>query len=273
MRILRILRIQPGSLTVLAWLGLLWSNAAWAGVIEDRVLEPSVTVTASNASGSGVIFIHEAATYVLTAGHVVEGLRSVQTYLDAGAEKKREVWRDASVVQIITEAGRQVGKLELNAEVVAYDEKEDLAILRVRRSGYFTRSAVFGTPQTPAGPGDPVLHCGSRSGEMGANSLSGGIVSAVGRLIEERVFDQTDAPASPGSSGGGVFARETGEYLGMVTRGAGETFVLLIPMRRISTWLLGEGYGYLCPAWGPQPVVAEGPAPVALPEPSPPAGG
>ena len=39
----------------------------------------------------------------------------------------------------------------------------------------------------------------------------------------------------PGSSGGGVWT-EDGKYMGMVVRGSGETFNLIVPIRRIRAW-------------------------------------
>jgi len=86
--------------------------------------------------------------------------------------------------------------------------------------------------------------------------------------FDDEVFDQTSAPASPGSSGGGIFSRE-GEHLGMVTLGAGETFVLFVPARRIAAWLEAKGYGFLCPGWAAQPVAAEAQVPLTPPEASP----
>jgi hypothetical protein len=49
------------------------------------------------------------------------------------------------------------------------------------------------------------------------------------------VYDQTTCTAFPGSSGGGVFL-EDGRYYGMVVRGAGETFNLIVPQRRLLSW-------------------------------------
>jgi hypothetical protein len=63
------------------------------------------------------------------------------------------------------------------------------------------------------------------------------------------VFDQTTVNAFPGSSGGGVFvagdSEETkqyrGQYCGMIVRGAGETFNLIVPIRRMRAWSKAAG--------------------------------
>ena len=41
--------------------------------------------------------------------------------------------------------------------------------------------------------------------------------------------------AFPGSSGGGVYL-QNGEYVGMIVRGAGENFNLMVPVRRMEKW-------------------------------------
>jgi hypothetical protein len=70
---------------------------------------------------------------------------------------------------------------------------------------------------------------------MGANSMTSGIVSQVGRIKGKVEFDQTTVTAFPGSSGGGVYLTN-GEYMGMLVRGAGENFNLIVPIRRMKKW-------------------------------------
>ena len=74
---------------------------------------------------------------------------------------------------------------------------------------------------------------------MGSNSMTDGIYSQTGRLIKQlnkHVFDQTTVAAFPGSSGGGVFLKSDASYVGMLVRGAGETFNLIVPVRRMQDW-------------------------------------
>jgi len=71
---------------------------------------------------------------------------------------------------------------------------------------------------------------------MGANSMTDGIYSQHGRLIKslnKYVFDQTTCTAFPGSSGGGVYLKSDARYIGMLVRGAGEGFNLIVPVRRM----------------------------------------
>ena len=69
--------------------------------------------------------------------------------------------------------------------------------------------------------------------------MTDGIYSQTGRLIpnlNKHVFDQTTVAAFPGSSGGGVFLKSNKCYVGMLVRGAGETFNLIVPVRRMVQW-------------------------------------
>ena len=84
--------------------------------------------------------------------------------------------------------------------------------------------------------------------------MTRGIISQVGRVLnlgsgDGVVFDQTTVTAFPGSSGGGVFLSERsegkgGQYVGMLVRGAGETFNLIVPVRRMKRWADSQDIGW-----------------------------
>jgi len=66
------------------------------------------------------------------------------------------------------------------------------------------------------------------------------VLSQVGRMLEMKganvqVFDQVTAVAFPGSSGGGMYLKDTGEYIGMLTQGVMQLqgFNFIVPVRRI----------------------------------------
>ena len=50
------------------------------------------------------------------------------------------------------------------------------------------------------------------------------------------MFDQTTCTAFPGSSGGGVYLKSDARYVGMLVRGAGEGFNLIVPVRRMKEY-------------------------------------
>jgi S1-C subfamily serine protease len=200
----------------------------------------SVTIHAAGAQGSGVIVTRKDVNYVWTAGHVVDGLRKSRLIIDpkSGATKTLIEFDDARVVKELVENGRRVGEVSMEAEVIRYsnaDTGEDLALLRVRKRSYEKASAVFYLESQIPKIGSPLLHCGSLRGQFGSNSMTSGIVSQIGRVYMNTVYDQTTCTAFPGSSGGGVYLND-GRYVGMLVRGAGEGFNLIVPARRMHAW-------------------------------------
>ena len=80
-------------------------------------------------------------------------------------------------------------------------------------------------------------------GQFGANSYTTGVLSQTGRTLpmkgaNVKVFDQVTAVAFPGSSGGGMFLKDNGEYIGMLTQGVMKLqgFNFIVPVRRIHAW-------------------------------------
>lgn len=219
-------------------------HASAAEPIPNLLQDISVTVKSGSGSGSGVIFTRtnktgEVINFVWTAAHVVDNLRSERSVIAPDGSKKTVVeFADAQVVKILTDNGRAVGKLEMDCEIIKYsdaDNGEDLCLMRLRKPGFVKASAVFFLSNSIPVLGTDLYHVGSLLGEMGANSMTSGIVSQHGRLIGKKVFDQTTVTSFPGSSGGGVYLRN-GQYIGMLVRGAGEGFNLIVPIRRIHKW-------------------------------------
>ena len=224
----------------------------------NKLQEISVTVKAGSSEGSGVIITREVRTsankietinFVWTAGHVVDGLRSVRTVIREGQSRKVVEFKDAQIVKELVENGRRVGELKMDAKIIKYsdaEDGEDLALLMVRKTSFIKSNAAFYSEDTPVPIGTELYHVGSLLGQQGSNSMTRGIVSQVGRVLslgtgDGTVFDQTTVTAFPGSSGGGVFLSErsgnnTGQYMGMLVRGAGETFNLIVPVRRMRSW-------------------------------------
>jgi len=147
-------------------------------------------------------------------------------------------------VKELVEDGRRVGELKMDAEVVRYSDPEDLAVLRIRKTGFVEASVVFYLDDKPPAIGTRLYHVGSLLGQTGANSMTAGIQSQIGRVLEKKVYDQTTTTSFPGSSGGGTYTTD-GAYVGMVVRGAGEGFVLCVPVRRMRAWAKTAGVEWL----------------------------
>lgn len=200
----------------------------------------SVTIKAGNSSGSGVVTNINGDVFVLTCGHVVKHLRTARSVEDSESGRAKTVvdWEDAEVVKELVEDGRLVGQTRMQAFVIKYsdaDHGEDLAILKVRKKNLVPTRVIFYLDNKIPTIGTELWHMGSFLGQGGSNSLSSGMISQVGRVHEGVVYDQTNCTAFRGSSGGGVFLKD-GHYHSMLVRGAGETFNLVVPMRRIQTW-------------------------------------
>jgi len=202
----------------------------------------SVTLSTGMGEGSGVVVKRGPTNFVLTAGHVVTSLRKTREVVDTRTGTKRTIveFDDVKVIQTLYEDGRKVGQLEMLAVVVCYsgaDHGEDLAVLKILKRDFVNASAKFFLEEEPPDVGLELYHVGSLQGQLGSNSLTTGIISQIGRRYQGKLYDQTSCTAFPGSSGGGVFTKAEGEYVGMLVRGAGETFNLIVPIRRIKKWM------------------------------------
>lgn len=210
--------------------------------------------------------------FIWTAAHVVDGLRNVRTVVDSdtGTERKVVEFRPAFIVKELSENGRRVGELKMEVKVVKYSDASnghDLALLMVRKTDFVDVNAEFyleGDKTLPIGT--QLFHVGSLLGQVGANSMTNGIMSQVGRVVQlsdgnPTLFDQTTVTAFPGSSGGGVFLATEGEhkgkYVGMLVRGAGETFNLIVPVRRMYDWSKGCGLLWALDTNVPMPTLKE----------------
>ena len=126
------------------------------------------------SSGSG--FFISGDGYIVTNNHVVENAKEIKVVLK--------------------------DERELDAVVVGRDEGTDLAVLKVKGSGFpFVNFENAGKPRV----GDWVITVGNPFGLGG--TATAGIISAYGRDIGETFVDfiQIDAPINRGNSGGPTF--------------------------------------------------------------------
>ncbi len=218
------------SLCLLAALVLSVATAASAGPLTEKLGEISVTIKTGRGEGSGTLFVrkdgNDTTAYVWTAAHVVSSLRSVRDVIDTktGTSRKIVEFKDANIVQELNQDGRRIGEIKMDAEIIRYsdaEQGEDLALLRVRKKNFVPaeQTTDFYLEDKIPLPGTELFHVGSLLGQVGANSLTSGIVSQTGRVISfganSVIFDQTTVTAFPGSSGGGVFLKDSGLYMGI----------------------------------------------------------
>jgi hypothetical protein len=240
-------------LSFLATFLMLLATTAFAGVPDD-LQAVSVTIKSGTSQGSGTLVTRKVGddtlTFVWTAGHVVDNLRTTRTVISpTGSPKILVEYKDAEIVQERQQDGRAVGEVKYTCKVVKVSDAgygEDLALLMVRCKNAYpvTVTAKFQQEINYIPPiGVELSHCGSLLGQFGANSYTTGVLSQTGRMLamkgaNVKVFDQVTAVAFPGSSGGGMFLKADGVYVGMLTQGVSQLqgFNFIVPVRRIHTW-------------------------------------
>ena len=138
------------------------------------------------STGSGVVVTTQG--HVVTNYHVVEGANDVQV-----------LWQGQY----------------LKAEIIGVDELTDLAVLRVMED--VSLPAVRMGNAQEVNVGDWAIVVGNPLGNQFADTVTVGVVSAVGREVESSSFVkmiQTDAAINSGNSGGGMFNTK-GELIGI----------------------------------------------------------
>ena len=130
--------------------------------------------------GSGVV-IREGG-YILTNQHVVAS---------------------GSSYQVILPSGEKVA-----AELIGSDLSTDLAVLKVETSEMLLPCTIGMANEMPVG--STVIAIGNPGGELLANSVTAGIISALQRDVKDGgtrkvLYIQHDAAISSGNSGGGLF--------------------------------------------------------------------
>lgn len=219
--------------------------------IAAHLQDVSVTIKAGYAEGSGTAIVREIGkektTFIWTAAHVVDGLRKTKEVIAADGTKRTKVaFDDCALVQEVRQDGRRVGEWKFDAQIVKFSAEQDLALLKVRKVGFLDASAAFHLAEDIPAVGTELFHCGSPGGQsVGANSVTDGSVAQIGRTFqgEDGEFDQATVSSLPGSSGGGVFDKTTGEYVGMLTMGlrGQDSFAYYIPVRRMQKWAKDVG--------------------------------
>ena len=190
-------------------------------VIYESVAPETTSVVSDTTSLADVIeklkpSVVEVRTEVVTYGHffgqsISQGAGSGVFLTDDGyIVTNFHVIKNSNSVTVTTTDGK-----EYPAEVIGYDEEEDLAVIKIEGTGF--SPAVIGD-SAAARVGDTAIAIGNPLGTLGG-TVTTGIVSALDRQIEVEGqmmnLLQTNAAVSPGNSGGGLFNAK-GELIGIV---------------------------------------------------------
>jgi putative serine protease PepD len=153
-----------------------------AAAVAKALLPTVVEISHDNGLGSG--FVYDSNGYIMTAAHVVQGVDQVDVRLYDGTK--------------------------LTGRVVGTDDRSDVAVVKIDRTGL--KAAPLATGK-PAQVGQLAVAIGS---PFGLNeTVTAGIVSATDRVLNDgREVLQTDAPINPGNSGG-LLANRQGQVIGI----------------------------------------------------------
>jgi tetratricopeptide (TPR) repeat protein len=164
--------------------------ATAAVVVVTLICAVAAGRAAEISSGSGVVI--NAKGEVLTNAHVVENCQSITVRLAPG--------------------NSEVGVL------VASDEKNDLALVRLKDNRNPPSSVAVFREGAPVRPGDTIVALGyPLSGLLSSDAnVSVGNVSALAGLRDDSRYLQISAPVQPGNSGGPLLDA-SGHLVGIVT--------------------------------------------------------
>jgi len=201
----------------------------------EQMLYTSIRVRAQKSGGSGTILFsgksssnstsEDRETYVLTNHHVIDGLIAVEEEWDSllGRKVKKEKKSTARVeVFKYNHLSRNVGQTGLEADIVAYDARLDLALLRLRDISGLAHVANI-IPQSAIRDlhiFDDIIAVGA---QLGAPPIStyGHIVYMDSEIENER-YNMGTYNSIYGSSGGSVFwwseDRQRYEFVGVPAR-------------------------------------------------------
>jgi S1-C subfamily serine protease len=160
--------------------------------VQPSVVSVQVRTVQGGGEGSGVVWDGERGL-IVTNNHVVAG---------------------AEAVQVVPADGEPV-----EARVLGTDPVTDLAVIQISRTDLPSATFAEELPRV----GELAVAMGNPLGFE--NSVTAGIVSALHRSLGEEPFIdliQTDAPISPGNSGGALVNRD-GEVIGINSAGIPST--------------------------------------------------
>src|ERR1700683_1605777 len=168
------------------------------GPLHEENRSQTALIVRQHAVGSGVIV--DPTGYIMTNAHVVEGAQRIKVALPLPTDNGRSV----------AEGGRHI----FESRLIGTHKETDLALLKIEEKDLPTLPLAT---QQRARVGQLVFAIGSPEGLQ--HSDTGGVVSPVARQAAAQkplTYIQTDAPITPGNSGGPLIDMN-GSVLGINT--------------------------------------------------------
>jgi len=191
-------------------------------VVERQLIQPSAAIVNASLGGLDVVTIAELVKPSIVR---VEILSSVDTVIGSGSGvifrddgnilTNAHVVAGAAGIEVVTSDGRRY-----DADLIGADTLTDIAVVKIDGDEPFPAVLLGSTSRLRVG--EPAVAIGSPLRLTGGPTVTVGVVSAIGRTLDlpdgGRLFDlvQTDAPISPGSSGGAL-VDGAGALIGITT--------------------------------------------------------
>jgi S1-C subfamily serine protease len=226
-------------------------------------LYPTVRVRAKSAGGSGTVLWSkevngEYVTFVLTNHHVIKSLINVEKKYRPDLKRELPVeTRGTAQVEFFQyrDGSRNDRTYSVKADIVAYEEDQDLALLQVRsvqKAEYIAKLAPRGK-EVEIQLFDKVYAVGAAMGHPPIATV--GHITHMDDEIEDFEYWMTTAQIIFGNSGGAVFLAETLEFIGVPSRvavaniGWSSSAIThmgyFIPFWRIYDWLEDNYYQFI----------------------------
>ena len=232
----------------------------------EKYVYPIVRVSDNSGTGSGTVVYSEGkvdgyksekemfSTYILTNHHVISGAIKIEKEWDTQLQKEvKKERRSVVYVEIFKyrDLSTPVGTLKIEADIVIYNETEDMAVLKLRYDEPVAYTAMM--PAKDATKNYRVLDEAITSGcSLGWPTLpSKGIITRISYLLDSVPYDMSSAQIIYGNSGGAMFLKD-GTFIGIPSRvavmgwaGAVTHMGAFIPVFRIYEWLEKEHYDFI----------------------------
>jgi len=225
------------------------------------MIYPVVRITTVNTAGSGTIIYSKLndketySTYALTNHHVVDSAITISEEWDSvlGEDVKKEK-RGIIYVEIFQYKNLSVpvGTLKIEAEIMAYNRDEDVALVKLSSE----KKADYVAALYPRNKGDDI-HVMDETIAVGCSLAfpplpTTGILTRKNFQINSLPYHMSSAQVIYGNSGGAMFLDAPGQLIGIpslvvaIGWGAPITHMgLFIPIDRIYDWLEKEHYDFL----------------------------
>ncbi len=182
-------------------------------IVSTKSLSRQNGIIPQEVEGIGTGFIINDKGDILTNYHVIKGAQEVTVTLSTGEEVK--------------------------AKVVNYDENQDIAMIRMQGNFKVPAIAELGD-SSKLKPGEEVIAIGTPLSKDFAQTVTKGVISAVGRTVNTETgkqvnLIQTDTAINPGNSGGPL-VNSQGQVIGINTMklaGGAEGIGFAIPINEV----------------------------------------